>query len=811
MRLLNVHTLAFEEFHRAQVPPYAILSHRWRDEEVAFNEIHTPEATTKAGYVKIWRFCEKAAELGFEYGWVDTCCIDKTNSTELSEAINSMFRWYQNSAICLAYLFDVTAEAYQESPSASLAQSKWFTRGFTLQELLAPAQVYFLASDWTPLGDRDSLALLVSNITGINKWYLTQPMEETSATQADLPLESRLSRVQKATFAEKMSWAARRQTEREEDMAYSLLGLCGVNMPLLYGEGPGAFRRLQQEMIRQQCDPSLLAWDLVFDIPDEHPIAKLLHDPSSLWPRPSTFFGWEHPWSHPTHWTARMKGARGVLASHPAAFANSARLIPFDASLDDWELTVKGLALELPTSHDEHPYVVLPFRMSGNPWQLIAVPLIRIGQDLYGRAALPPKLVPYATWFRWQPRRLVLSTKDHEESHIWATQYKSRRGIVWISLPENLELLDVSPREGWAPSSNTIHFPRHGPVERKIKFRTMDTNDTFSICIWLTSGVFPSCLRAATSIGYRVSANDAEFVTDRFAIKTTRKRWLQHPAFYLEIAAPPQRHHNSSGFSAAQIISTVQGRSCEAFAAAKHAAKEVRDGFTGANMETTICLCYNLPVSSMLASFARLLALRPKTAGNDQCYCPESGDQWGQYLPWDWVLYGPKCLACVDPIEAAFSTAACCVSIHLAYRLIPWTAYLIPVASRVIHRLRLLLAILVSIPAILCVMFTSQRTLHMGLSLSLAAYMPSVIFFHWADKLPYVLPYQFLLHIWTYRNHAQYLDPASIGLGMLATVVWLTTQEGLVNVTVTPQHPFSGLLIGMMLYLAYSSGCLPFV
>ena len=256
MRLLNVHTFEFEEFIGEVgngIPPYAILSHTWGSEEVTFKD-HTEkgqESNQKKGYDKIRGCCHLAEAEGFQYAWVDTCCIDKSSSAELSEAINSMFQWYRDAAICYAYLDDVDGSEdptglvdgeNQSAGGSSFACSRWFTRGWTLQELLAPSEVIFLAADWSEIGTKKSLRSAVSRVTRISEKVLEQ------------------CRWDEYSVAQKMSWAASRQTTRVEDEAYCLMGLFDVNMPLLYGEGRKAFSRLQQAIMQRTEDQSIFAW-----------------------------------------------------------------------------------------------------------------------------------------------------------------------------------------------------------------------------------------------------------------------------------------------------------------------------------------------------------------------------------------------------------------------------------------------------------------------------------------------------------------------------------------------------------------------
>lgn len=241
MRLINVSTLALEEFVGEAVPDYAILSHTWEAEEVSLAEYTAQNCQNKKGYEKVKAFCRLARTEGFRYGWVDTCCIDKTSSAELSEAINSMFQWYRDATVCYAYLADVDSAEDAAAKDSSFASSRWFTRGWTLQELLAPVEVVFLGGDWVEIGTKKSLRDAVSAATGIDHGALKGSWSGYSVAQ-------------------KMSWAAGRKTTRLEDEAYCLMGLFDVNLPLLYGEGRKAFSRLQQEILKTSEDQSIFAW-----------------------------------------------------------------------------------------------------------------------------------------------------------------------------------------------------------------------------------------------------------------------------------------------------------------------------------------------------------------------------------------------------------------------------------------------------------------------------------------------------------------------------------------------------------------------
>lgn len=221
-----------------EVPNYAILSHTWGadKDEVSFKDIieDKDKAKKKAGYAKL-RFCAaQAAKDNLQYFWVDTCCIDKGSSAELAEAINSMFKWYSNSTVCYVYLTDVSDYSTLGMDNLpSLYNSRWFSRGWTLQELLAPETVIFFSKNGTRIGEKSSLAMDIACITNI-------PIEI---------LESSPGLVLQYPIEERLSWASNRRTKREEDAAYCLLGIFEVQMPLIYGEGKEkAFGRLRKEI-----------------------------------------------------------------------------------------------------------------------------------------------------------------------------------------------------------------------------------------------------------------------------------------------------------------------------------------------------------------------------------------------------------------------------------------------------------------------------------------------------------------------------------------------------------------------------------
>jgi len=203
------------------IPPYAILSHTWGadDTEVTFQDMTSGTGREKLGFEKMQFCADQAQRDGLQFCWVDTCCINKDSSSELQEAINSMFRWYQRATRCYVYFSDVPTHLVSRHEwEPYFRGSRWFTRGWTLQELLAPRSVEFFAQG-RRLGDRDSLLYEIHEVTGI----AIAALQGRDLAQFDME--------------DKFQWAMSRETSREEDWAYCLLGIFGVFIPLIYGEG----------------------------------------------------------------------------------------------------------------------------------------------------------------------------------------------------------------------------------------------------------------------------------------------------------------------------------------------------------------------------------------------------------------------------------------------------------------------------------------------------------------------------------------------------------------------------------------------
>ncbi|KAK6436444.1 hypothetical protein LTR95_007362 [Oleoguttula sp. CCFEE 5521] len=335
MRLLHTTTLEFAEFFKP--PTYGILSHRWGDVEVSYDDMLNHKKLKGEGYRKVIDCCALAKSRGLDYVWIDTCCIDKRSSAELSEAINSMWKWYTHAKECYAYLVDVdsmTTPVGRPFESPPYKSSAWFNRGWTLQELLAPRVVIFYDVFWRRIGEKldDSILSEITRITPIPRDCLISHFS-----------------LNNACVAKKFSWAATRRTTRPEDTAYCLLGLVGINMPLLYGEGPKAFLRLQQEIIRQTNDESVFAW----------------RDPYAA-----------------DDYTC------GLLASEVAAFAFSGDVRTADlVQRDPYTVTNQGLDLHAKASQvPDGSVVIMPLNSITRPTYQCAIALTRV-RNRYSRIA----------------------------------------------------------------------------------------------------------------------------------------------------------------------------------------------------------------------------------------------------------------------------------------------------------------------------------------------------------------------------------------------------------------------------------------
>ncbi|GFN15327.1 HET domain-containing protein [Aspergillus tubingensis] len=447
MRLINARTIELEEFVGQNIPRYAILSHTWGKDEVTFQDMQTPTVTEKLGYAKIKHSCERALQDSLGYVWVDTCCIDKTSSAELSEAINSMMAWYAQSKICYAHLADVPPITDQGLDKAAFSRSRWFTRGWTLQELIAPAELVFLAQDWSDLYEREILAGLISDITGIHHSFLDWRLDNSMLG----------FRLKSTSIAERMSWASNRETTRTEDMAYSLLGLLQVNMPLLYGEGSAAFRRLQEEIIKYSDDQSLFAWSFrgpEHDLNHKRPwsISQSLLEKIVF-----IFKDYETPPESSGAMRIDISDISEILAESPAAFRGCGDIVPCDVKkpTPPFSMTNKGLSIELPLLELSDGYfALLQCQTKTDPTKLIALPLLKI-DDTYCRSKRGNYVANHAAWLRW-PRAQLYFFPD-EDSTIAGIMNCPCYSVVIKTLPPNLRIAKVLPSSPyWQPDSMVI-------------------------------------------------------------------------------------------------------------------------------------------------------------------------------------------------------------------------------------------------------------------------------------------------------------------------------------------------------------------
>ncbi|KAM0259873.1 hypothetical protein ACHAQJ_003118 [Trichoderma viride] len=409
MRLLHTKELdagGFElkEFREENVPRYAILSHTWGEEEVTFQDMMLGRFANKKGYDKIRKCCSLARANGFDYAWVDTCCIDQTSSAELSEAINSMYRWYEEADVCYGFLVDVPS-------MVGFSESRWFTRGWTLQELIAPQTIVFLDEAWKELGTRETLRHEVSERTGI-------PLDILSGEG-----------LEEACIAQKMSWAAQRNTSRSEDRAYCLMGLFGINMPLLYGEGDRAFIRLQEEIMRVSDDDSIFAWK------------------------------------------SKYQNHGSLLATSPAAFKNASDIVrvrtPFTTT-QPMTISNKGINVELPymgVGHQGLGLAILHCTERGGEDLLIAIYLRDISltmesfervwcenNELIDLTRLRPSQYPSRRINVRQHRPVTARTRN------WKRNAKGQFRVVPQRANVELSLDDLPPDPNWSLFDSTVNF-----------------------------------------------------------------------------------------------------------------------------------------------------------------------------------------------------------------------------------------------------------------------------------------------------------------------------------------------------------------
>lgn len=405
MYLINVRTLTLEEFG-SERPPYAILSHTWDVEEVSFADFHnTSKRNGLKGFTKIKQACEQASADRLEYAWVDTCCINKDSSAELSESINSMFKWYSDAAVCYAFLIDLPEDVKLPiTDSNVLARCKWFSRGWTLQELLAPREIVFFNTAWKKV-NRSQLQLVLGQVTGIPDDIL-----------------SKKKKLADVSVADRMRWASRRQTKREEDIAYCLLGIFDVNMPMVYGEGKKAFIRLQEEIVRNIQDDTLFAWEATGESALEAPF-------------------------------------RGLFASSPAEFAHVGGLTPFHPSIAGSTNIVGSGRIVLNCSlHD---------RISGQ--SVVGLKCLRTG-DLSKAVGINVVRAENNIWLRSNPSNTLLCAHGPRRDLNFQRHVEKRqaqllndaflnRGVRLAALPRGVSLSAVNGHQQYSAWDPALVYP----------------------------------------------------------------------------------------------------------------------------------------------------------------------------------------------------------------------------------------------------------------------------------------------------------------------------------------------------------------
>ncbi|KAK4893397.1 hypothetical protein LTR27_008293 [Elasticomyces elasticus] len=380
MRLINTRTLQLEDFFaQPNKPEYVIISHRWGADEVSYKDyVKGRYEPTQAGYQKIAGCCDFARRWDWDYVWIDTCCIDKRSSAELSEAINSMYAWYRNARECFVYLTDVTLPAEDTDWKTQFTKSAWFARGWTSRTTI------FCGPNWTVLGVK-----LVAEGIDAKVWKHVKDMDIliepiTDATGIPFDALAQPNTLGSYSGAQRMSWAAHRNTTREEDGAYCLLGIFDINMPLLYGEGTKALRRLQLEIIRQTNDESIFVFDRMFD--HEETTEPRARDPHTVIILPDS-----------QNLNEFRKRSLPLLAISPRQFAGCEGVVK-ERSLQrlPYQMTNQGLQLQL-SSDDETWSTGLTYSGHGLQRGTILCPLsCRIGHGVPG--ALPDEASSVLYW-----------------------------------------------------------------------------------------------------------------------------------------------------------------------------------------------------------------------------------------------------------------------------------------------------------------------------------------------------------------------------------------------------------------------------
>ncbi|RYP42809.1 hypothetical protein DL768_010207 [Monosporascus sp. mg162] len=506
MRLINVKSFKLEEFLDYETPPYAILSHTWGDdcEELTFRDVEEGKFDKPGvGSVKFRGSCRQAEKDGLGYVWIDTCCIDKTNLVELSEAINSMFRWYKRASLCYAYLSDVPGDDNPRKHGSKFQTSRWFGRGWTLQELLAPKDLRFYNSAWGYLGNKGTMRAVIGKITGVPRQFLLG-----------------ITELHSASVAQRMSWAAGRDTKRKEDLAYCLLGIFGVTMPMIYGEGgEQAFFRLQEQIMKTTRDDSILAWGLSVK---------------------------ESPIGEPGQVTAGR-----ILAAAPSDFANSGQIVSRELStmpLNSLDLSGGSLRMHLSllTTSAGKTIGLLNCGPSRDIQQVVGIPLAKVASesDQYFRpkgchAMLRPITAPNASPKLIHIRNDGLRKKSADANR----QYWLYDDDEFAEV--NLDLVDVAPRSCWdqerAVIVSTIASPNGASHQTLARFRHKERGSQ-DFVIMLESKEQGTCIEAQCCVMICCRNTSLQELTGKLqyvAQKASGKRSASNGLLHLGVTLEP--------------------------------------------------------------------------------------------------------------------------------------------------------------------------------------------------------------------------------------------------------------------------------
>jgi len=421
MRFVDTELIQVRELGESGPDKYAILSHTWSHGEVTYQDMRAGSALGRIGYSKVEQACKIARDSRYRYLWMDTCCIDKTSSAEVSQAINSMFQYYQRADCCIAFLSD-----WDTASTDGLRKSRWFKRGWTLQELLAPKRVEFYDANWQYRGDKAKLSADIQAAAKIQRGVL-----DGKILLEDVPV------------AVRMSWASSRETKYIEDTAYCLLGIFDINMPLLYGEGNKAFLRLQEEIIKQSTDMSIFAW---------------------------------RSKDNDQKYT-------GLLATSPELFASMETLVFNPDGLvqsREYNITNRGIRFHLPLTQDEvRGYFLLPVNHGFEEGENLAVFLRQVGMDLFVRARPCERLEPLAG-SHGVSRQIQLADRSFHVKILSPEQSNTiERHVLSIQAPKELTLVYVEPTGSWSPSEEILYAGHTGVFVGCMHYSSSEWSDAF--------------------------------------------------------------------------------------------------------------------------------------------------------------------------------------------------------------------------------------------------------------------------------------------------------------------------------------------